>query len=76
MRAGVAADAGEAVLEDPTREELIGHLPDDRTPRAVLARKMDRHHRHTKSAESATIAASSRARVSSMAQRTTDGIAS
>jgi len=36
VRTGVAADAGEAVLEDPTREELIGHLPDDRTPRAVL----------------------------------------
>jgi len=30
VRAGVTADAGEAVLEDPTREELIGHLPDDR----------------------------------------------
>jgi len=35
----VAADAREAVLEDPTGEELVGHLPDDRTPRAVLAGK-------------------------------------
>ncbi len=40
MRAVVAADAGEAVLEDPTREELIGHLPDDRTPRAVVAESL------------------------------------
>ena len=37
VRTGVAADAREAVLEDPAREELVGNLSDDRTPRAVRA---------------------------------------
>jgi len=37
VRAGVAADAGEAVLEDATRQELVGDLRDDRAPRAILA---------------------------------------
>jgi len=39
VRAGVAADAGEAVLEDATRQELVGDLRDDRAPRAILAGK-------------------------------------
>ena len=34
--AGVTADAGEAVLQDPTGEELVGHLRDDEPPGAVL----------------------------------------
>ena len=37
--ARVAADPREAVLEEPARQELIRHVPDDRTPRAVLTRK-------------------------------------
>ena len=36
MRAGVAADAREAVLEDAAGEELVGHLPDDEALRATL----------------------------------------
>jgi len=39
VRAGIAADAREAVLEHPTGEELVGNLPDDGPPRAVLARE-------------------------------------
>ena len=37
VRAGVAADAGKAVLQHAAGEELLGDLRDDRTPRAVLA---------------------------------------
>ena len=39
VRAGVTADACEAVIEDPIGEELAGDLRDDRAPRAVLARE-------------------------------------
>ena len=39
MRAGVAADAGEAVLQHATRQKLVGHLRDDGTPGAILARE-------------------------------------
>jgi hypothetical protein len=39
VRTGVAADAGEAVLEYPTREELVRHPRDHGAPRAVLARE-------------------------------------
>ena len=37
VRAGVAADAGEAVPEQPTGETHLSHLRDDRPPRAVLS---------------------------------------
>jgi hypothetical protein len=37
VRTGVAADAREIVFEYTAREELVGHLRDDGTPRAVLA---------------------------------------
>jgi hypothetical protein len=37
VRAGIAADAGEPVLEHPAGEELVSHVADHRTPRAVLA---------------------------------------
>jgi len=36
---GVAADAREAVLEHAARQELVGDLRHDRTPRAILARE-------------------------------------
>ncbi|MBC8086732.1 MAG: hypothetical protein H7Z40_05665, partial [Phycisphaerae bacterium] len=36
---GIAADAGEAVLEDAAGEKLVGDLRDDGPPRAVLARE-------------------------------------
>ena len=39
MRASVAADAGNAVLQGATREELRGDLCDDGLPRAVRARE-------------------------------------
>jgi len=39
VRAGVTADACDAVIEDPIGEELVGDLRDDRAPRAVLARE-------------------------------------
>jgi hypothetical protein len=38
VRAGIAADAGEAVLEDAAGTELVGALRDDGAPRAGLAR--------------------------------------
>ena len=37
VRAGVAADARELVVEDAAREELVGDLRDDGAPQAVLA---------------------------------------
>ena len=37
VRAGVAADAGEAVFQHAAGEALVGDWRDDRTPRAVLA---------------------------------------
>ena len=40
VRAGVAADAREPVVEDAAGEELVGDLRDDGAPRAVLAREM------------------------------------
>ena len=39
VRAVVAADAGDAVLEHLTGEELHSHLRDGLAPRAVLARE-------------------------------------
>ncbi len=36
VRAGIAAEAGEPVLEDATRQELVGDPRDDGAPRAVL----------------------------------------
>lgn len=39
VRAGVAADAREAVLQHPAGEELVGHLRHNGTPRAVVPRK-------------------------------------
>ena len=39
VRARIAADAGEAVLEDAAGEELVSDLRDDGPPRAVLARE-------------------------------------
>ena len=39
VRAGVAADAGEAVLEDAAGKELVGDLCDDGAPWAILARE-------------------------------------
>jgi len=39
VRARSAADAREPVVEDATREELLGDLRDHGAPRAVLARK-------------------------------------
>ena len=39
VRAGIAADAGEVVLEHATGEEPVRHLRDDGPPRAVLARE-------------------------------------
>jgi len=37
VRAGVAADAREAEVEDAADEELLSHLCDEGTPRAMLA---------------------------------------
>ena len=37
VRAGVAADAGEAVFQHAARDKLLGDLRDDETPRVVLA---------------------------------------
>jgi len=39
VRAGITADAGEAVLEHAAGEELVGHVANHRTPRAELARE-------------------------------------
>ena len=39
VRAGIAADAGEPVLQHPAGEKLVGHAADHRTPRAILARE-------------------------------------
>gem|GEM_PF-6685995 len=47
VRAGVAADAREAVREHAARQKLVGYLSDDGTPRAVLAGEavvVDRRH--------------------------------
>jgi len=32
-------DAGEPVVEDPAREKIVGHLPDDGAPQAIRAGK-------------------------------------
>ena len=37
VRAGITADAGEAVLQHATRQKLVGDLRDDGAPRAVFA---------------------------------------
>ena len=39
VRAGVAADAGEAVLQHAARKELVSDLCDDGAPWAILARE-------------------------------------
>ena len=50
VRAGIAADAGEPVLEHPAGEELVGHVADHRTPPDATGRTRGRSGRRRPSA--------------------------